>query len=80
MITYRWNHNHPPKEPSKFEVFKDGKLVHSGTFREGMSLFANAQVDDLKNRMARALEIIEERVTCANTKNQLKGLLNGYTK
>jgi hypothetical protein len=80
MITYRWNHNHPPKEPSNFEVFNDGKLVHSGTFSEGMSLAADLQTNNLKERMARALEIIDERVACADTRNKLKGLLYADTR
>ena len=37
-ITMKWNHNHLPKEPSKFEVFKDNKIIYSGVFSEGMRI------------------------------------------
>ena len=79
-LTGKWNHNHPPKQPSKFEVFKDGELIYSGTYREGMSLLAKSEVDNLKERIAIALEVIDERISCANTRNQLKGLLNANLK
>ena len=31
MITGKWNHS---KKPSEYEVYKDGKLVFSGSFKE----------------------------------------------
>jgi hypothetical protein len=37
-ITMKWNHNHPPKMPSNFEVFKDNKMIYSGVFTEGMRI------------------------------------------
>lgn len=79
-LTGRWNHNHPLKQPSKFEVFKDGELIHSGTYREGMCLIAASEKDDLNERVRTALEIIDESIACASTRNKLKGLLHGYIK
>ena len=79
-LTGRWNHNHPPKQPSNFEVFKDGELIHSGTYREGMCLIAASEKDQLRERVRTALEIIDESVACASTRNKLKGLLHGYIK
>jgi len=38
MRRANWNHNHPPKEPSHFEVFDDGVLIYSGNYDEGMKL------------------------------------------
>lgn len=76
MITRRWNHIHPPGTPSKFEVFKDGELIHSGTYREGMCLGVDDAVQELKERMRTALEVIDEHVACASTRNKLKGLLD----
>jgi len=38
MRKAKWNHNHPPKEPSHFEVFDDGVLIYSGNYDEGMKL------------------------------------------
>jgi hypothetical protein len=38
MRKANWNHNHPPKEPSHFEVFDDGVLIYSGNYDEGMKL------------------------------------------
>ena len=76
-LTGRWNHNHPLKQPSKFEVFKDGELIHSGTYREGMCLIAASEKDELRERMRRALDVIDELVACARTRNKLKGLLDG---
>lgn len=79
-FTGRWNHNHPPKQPSNFEVFKDGELIHSGTYREGMCLIAASEKDQLRERVRTALEIIDESIACASTRNKLKGLLHGYIK
>lgn len=79
-ITGKWNHNHPPRQPSKFEVFKDGELIHSGTYQEGMCLIAASEKDDLNERVRTALEVIDESIACANTRNKLKGLLHGYIK
>ena len=71
-MTGKWNHNHPPKEPSKFEVFKDNQLVYSGTYEAGMRLIIEEQSSldqqELKKRMSDALDIIDEHVTCASTK------------
>lgn len=75
-FTGRWNHNHPPKQPSNFEVFKDGELVYSGTYQEGMCLIAAARKDDLTARIREAMLVIDEHVACASTRNKLKGLLN----
>lgn len=80
MITRRWNHNHPPGVASKFEVFKDGELIHSGTYQEGMCLSVDDTAQELKNRMRLALEVIDEHVACANTRNKLKGLLYADTR
>jgi hypothetical protein len=79
-LTGRWNHNHPLKQPSKFEVFKDGELIQSGTYREGMCLIAASEKDDLNERVRTALEIIDESIACASTRNKLKGLLHGCIK
>jgi hypothetical protein len=79
-ITGRWNHNHPPKQPSNFEVFKDGELIQSGTYREGMCLIASLEKDDLNERVRTALEIIDESIACVSTRNKLKGLLHGCIK
>lgn len=38
-IKVRWNHKHPPKQPSKFEVWCGDDLVHSGTYAEGMRVY-----------------------------------------
>jgi hypothetical protein len=38
-IRVRWNHNHPPKQPSKFEVWYGERLVYSGTYTEGMRVY-----------------------------------------
>lgn len=39
MYTCKWNHIHPPKTPSKFEVFKDSELIYSGTYNEGIKIY-----------------------------------------
>ena len=59
-ITMKWNHNHPPKEPSKFEVFKDNKMIYSGVFTEGIRI---------------AKEHLEEHNTAALTKCQKENLM-----
>jgi hypothetical protein len=81
MITKKWNHNHPQGVPSKFEVFKNGELIYAGTYREGMCLGDDDDgIQGLKNRMRKALEIIDDHVACASTRNKLKGLLDGSIK
>jgi hypothetical protein len=67
---------------SKFEVFKNGELIYSGTYREGMCLGDDDDdgIQGLRNRMRKALEIIDDHVACASTRNKLKGLLDGNIK
>lgn len=44
-----WNHRHPPKVPSKFEVWDGETLIYSGTYNEGMRVFMDHFVG--KNEM-----------------------------
>ena len=62
-----WNHNHPPKEPSHFEVFDDGVLIHSGNYDEGMKLMEEVSpISMMKAELEKTklqLESVKKRLT-----------------
>jgi hypothetical protein len=67
-ITMKWNHNHPPKMPSNFEVFRDNKMIYSGPFDGGMKI---------------ANELMKEKETanllyCQQENLKLKALLHQH--
>ena len=62
MRKAKWNHNHPPKEPSHFEVFDDGVLIYSGNYDEGMKLMEEVSPIAL---MKAELEKTKERLRIA---------------